>query len=176
MAELEIHHESEHRLDQAGQRVGLLAAALGALLAVVSIESHRAHTAAIIARTEANDAWQYYQARRIKVHNLELGQDLISTLGANSPAARSVLDRYAKERERYETEGKKTQEEARTKETEGRQAERKALRYDFAEGLLEVAVVLASLFFISRSSLFPKIAILAGVVGLSIAIAGVAGI
>ena len=55
MAELEIHHEgAEHKHDPLGQRVGIMAAVLAVLLAVVTISSHRAHTEAIIARSEAN--------------------------------------------------------------------------------------------------------------------------
>ena len=38
-----------------GQRVGIMAAVLAVLLAIVTIASHRTHTDAIIARLEAND-------------------------------------------------------------------------------------------------------------------------
>ena len=48
MPELEIHHESEHAIDPMGQRVGVLAAILAVALAIVSIQSHRTHTAAIM--------------------------------------------------------------------------------------------------------------------------------
>src|SRR5579871_1222166 len=71
MPELEIHHESGHAIDPIGQRVGVLAAALAVLLAVVTIASHRTHTAAIIHKANANDAWQHYQSTRVKYHNLE---------------------------------------------------------------------------------------------------------
>ena len=74
MAELEIHHETEHEHDPMGQRVGVLAALLAVALAVVTIASHRTHTAAIMHKSEANDAWAHYQATRVKYHNLELGQ------------------------------------------------------------------------------------------------------
>ena len=69
---MEIHHESEHAIDAIGQSVGILAAVLAVLLAVVSIASHRTHTAAIIHKASANDAWQHYQSTRVKYHNLEL--------------------------------------------------------------------------------------------------------
>jgi len=48
MPELEIHHESAHAIDATGQSVGVLAAVLAVLLAIVTIASHRTHTAAII--------------------------------------------------------------------------------------------------------------------------------
>ena len=54
MAELEIHHEEgEKHHDPLGQRVGIMAAVLAVLLAVVTIASHRTHTEAIIARSGA---------------------------------------------------------------------------------------------------------------------------
>ena len=80
MAELEIHHEG-HEHDPIGQRVGVLAALLAVFLAVVTILSHRTHTEAIIKKSESNDQWQYYQASRLKFHNLELGERLIGVLG-----------------------------------------------------------------------------------------------
>jgi hypothetical protein len=56
-------------------------------------------------------------------------------------------------------------EEAQEKETEATRIEHRALRFDFGEGLLEIALVLSSLYFISRKMLFPVIGIVAGVAG-----------
>jgi len=47
MAELEIHHEGSAS-DPTGKKVGVLAGVLAVLLAVVTIASHRTHTAAIM--------------------------------------------------------------------------------------------------------------------------------
>ena len=63
MAELEIHHEVEHESDPMGQNGRRLAAVLAVVLAVVTIASHRTHTAAIMHKSTANDQWSYYQAR-----------------------------------------------------------------------------------------------------------------
>ncbi len=65
-------------------------------------------------------------------------------------------------------------EEARKKEAEAVRVERRALRYDFGEGLLEIALVLSSLYFISRKMLFPVIGIIAGVAGIVMAFRGLA--
>ena len=35
-------------------------------------------------RPDSNDQWQYYQASRLKFHNLELGERLIGVLGPNN--------------------------------------------------------------------------------------------
>jgi hypothetical protein len=62
--------------------------------------------------------------------------------------------------------------EATKKEQETRHTEEKALRYDLGEGMLEIGVVLASLYFISRKKLFPVISLLFGVLGIAVAITG----
>jgi hypothetical protein len=175
MAELEIHHETEGGHDPAGTRIGVLSAVLAVLLAITTIASHRAHTAAIISRTEANDLWAYYQARRIKLHNLELGQDLLAAAPVRTPAAAETLTRYGSEIKKYEQESRKTQEEAGGKQSEAGADERRALHYDFGEGLLEIALVLTSLYFISRKRMFPVIGVVAGIAGVVFAIVGVFG-
>ena len=170
MAELEIHHESEEKHDPMGQKIGIMAAVLAVLLAIVTISSHRTHTQAIISRSEANDKWQQYQSTRVKFHSLELGEDLMAALGTAN--VETKVKKYEKDRTREEEKGKEIMKEAREKEEETKQAEARALRYDFAEGLLEIALVLSSLYFISKKKLFPAIGGLAGLAGVIIAVIG----
>lgn len=172
MAELEIHHESGHALDPGGQKVGVLAAILAVGLALVTIASHRTHTEGLMLKTDANDRWQYYQARRLKLHTVELGEDLIGLLSGQTPAAQDKLRKYKAEKEKYEHEGKEIQEQARHKVEEAERAERRALRYDIGEGLLEIGLVLTSLFFISRKKMFPVLGIISGLAGASIGLTG----
>src|SRR2546426_7678036 len=94
MAELEIHHEHETEHDPVGKKVGVLAAVLAVFLAIVTISSHRAHTAAILSKTNANDQWNLYQANRLKAHNLEVGHDVISLLAKPEGAAGKKLHDY----------------------------------------------------------------------------------
>ena|ERR1035438_4728443 len=62
--------------------------------------------------------------------------------------------------------------EAEQLEKDVTHAEDKALRYDFGEGLLEIGLVLTSLYFISRSKLFPVVGIISAAVGTVLAILG----
>ena len=172
MAELEIHHESEHAIDPRGQKVGVMAAVLAVALAVVSIASHRTHTAAIIHKSAANDAWAHYQSTRVKYHNLELGEHLTEALGGNTAAAQKLLSEYPGELKKYANQGAKIQAEAQQDDELADADENRALRYDVGEGLLEIAVVVTSLYFISRKVMFPVIGLIAGVSGLVISIAG----
>jgi hypothetical protein len=175
MAELEIHHEGEHGSDPMGQKVGILAAVLAVGLALVSISSHRTHTEAIMQKSSANDAWAHYQSTRVKYHNLELGESLIEVLGGKGEAAEKALASYAEQKVDYGNRGKAIQAEAEKANRAAEAAEHRALRYDIGEGLLEIALVLSSLYFISRKKMFPVIGIVAGIAGAAIAITGLLG-
>src|SRR5579871_5132733 len=170
MAELEIHHEEGHEHDPLGQKVGAMAAVLAVFLAIVTIASHRTHTEAIIRKSEANDQWQYYQTSRLKFHNLELGDRLLTILGPNNPGAKEAVDQIHKDQQKYTAQSADLQEKAKQKTEESEAAERRALHYDLGEGLLEIALVLSSLYFISRKMLFPVISVISGVAGLIVAI------
>ena len=172
MPELEIHHESEHAIDPTGQKVGVLAALLAVALAVVTISSHRTHTSAIIHKSDANDAWSHYQSTRLKYHNLELGENLLSVIGTKNEAAEKMAADYAAQKKKYEEQGKQTQEEATVAEEAAKVDEHRALRYDLGEGLLEIALVLSSLYFISHKKMFPVLGVIGGLLGGAIAISG----
>jgi hypothetical protein len=171
MAELEIHHEVEGS-DPLGKTVGIMAAVLAVLLAVVTIVSHRAHTDAVLLKADANDKWSYYQSKRIKFHSLELGEDLLNAMPDKSPAAAKTLERYISEKQRYTKESAEAQDDARQADKEAAHIEDRALRFDIGEGMLEIGLVLTSLYFISRSKLFPVIGMISAAAGTVIAALG----
>jgi hypothetical protein len=171
MAELEIHHEG-HESDPVGKTVGVVAAVLAVFLAIVTIASHRTHTAAIMHKSTANDAWSHYQASRIKYHNLELGENLLAVLGAKNDAADKMGADYAKQKDKYDKQAKQIQDEATGADEASEADEHRALRFDIGEGLLEIGLVLSSLYFISRKKMFPVMGVMAGVTGTVIAITG----
>src|SRR5207237_5973681 len=117
MAELEIHHEHETEKDPVGKKVGVLAAVLAVFLAIVTIKSQRAHTAAILSKTNANDQWNFYQANRLKAHNLEVGRDVISMLAKEGDAEKKLKE-YETGIQKYEDRGKETKEAAEKFEKE----------------------------------------------------------
>ncbi len=172
MPELEIHHETEERRDPLGQRVGVLAAILAVVLAIVSIASHRTHTSSIMHKSTANDAWSHYQAARVKYHNLELGENLLAVLGANGAAADAMRADYAAQKQKYDGQARQIQGDAEKQDGLAESDEDRALRYDVGEGLLEIGLVLSSLYFISKKKMFPVMGIIAGVAGCAIAITG----
>ena len=172
MAELEIHHEHGHEPDPVGQKVGIMASILAVLLAVVTIASHRTHTSAIIHKSGSNDQWAYYQATRVKLHTTELGENMVQLLGAKGAQPEKMIAQYEADKKKYEEQSKKIQEEARGADEAAEADEHRALRFDFGEGLLEIGLVLSSLYFISRKGMFPVMGVVAGISGLAIAITG----
>jgi hypothetical protein len=171
MAELEIHHEVEGS-DPLGRKIGVLASILAVLLGVVTIVSHRAHTDAVLFKSDANDKWSFYQAKRIKFHSLELGVDLLNAMPDRNETASSTLARYEKEKLRYTHDSDVAQDDARKTDEKASHVEVQALRYDFGEGLIEIGLVLTSLYFIARSTLFPIIGVISAVIGIGMAISG----
>jgi hypothetical protein len=174
MAELEIHHEG-HESDPLGRSIGIMAAVIAMFLAIVSIASHRSHTQAVLLKTDANDKWSYYQAQRMKYHNLELGEDLLSSIPNPSADTQKRLQRYVTDKVKYDKRSKEAQDDAKAVEKESEKVEEQALRFDFGEGLLEIAVVMTSMFFISKSKLFPVVGGIAAVAGIILGILGFLG-
>ena len=50
--------------------------------------------------------------------------------------------------------------------------EHRGLRFDLGEGLLEIVLVLSSLYFISHKMMFPVLGVTAGIAGIAIAVSG----
>ena len=171
MAEIEIHHEHGHEADHVGRRIGVLVGVIGILLAAVTIASHREHTAAVIHKTEANDQWSYYQAKKIRSEVLGVGASL-STLVSSSADARDAAAKMAATRDHESQEADDIKKEAEAREAESVRAEQRALRFDLGEGLLELGLVLTSLYFLSKKKSFPAFGITAASLGLICAILG----
>lgn len=171
MAELEIHHEGAES-DEFGKTIGVLAAIIAIFLAGVTISSHRAHTAAVVEKTEANDQWSFYQSKRTRLHNYELGKDLIRLTAPKSEEAEATLAKYEKEIKRYEKETGDIQEKAKEAENESKMSEKRALRFDLGEGLLELGLVLSSLYFLSKKKIFPAVGIIGAILGIVLGASG----
>lgn len=168
-----VPHEAHHTEDRMAKRVGLLAALLAIGLTMVTIASHRTHTHGIVARSEANDLWAYFQSKRIKYHTVELGLDLITAQGLKGEAAEKVQEKLTAEKERQKAESEKIKEQAQEKEQESQHAEHKALRFDFAEGLFEIGLVMSSMYFLAHRKIFPAIGLLGGLAGAVLGVLGV---
>jgi hypothetical protein len=170
MPELEV--KPEHADDPNTRRIGILVGVVGILLSVVTIASHRAHTGAVIHRTESNDQWTYYQAKKIRENTQEVALALMTALGTDPVKAETVTRKLDAARAKYAADAEKIQEEARAKDRETEKEEHRALRFDIGEGLLELGLVLCSLYFLARKLFFPIFGVLASVAGAILGIMG----
>jgi hypothetical protein len=173
MAEVEIHTgHHDHAGDEFGRRVGVMVGVIGIVLAVVTIGSHRAHTAAVIVRTEANDQWSFYQAKKLREHLVEVGGELAKSLTNDPSRVQPLVDKLASDRARYGHDAEDIQKEAQSKENATAHEEARALRLDIGEGFLELGLVMSSLYFLSKRKFFPAIGGVAAVIGSALGIMG----
>ncbi|MEJ0039934.1 MAG: DUF4337 family protein [Gammaproteobacteria bacterium] len=167
MSEVEIPHA--HEVDAFGKRVGVAVAVIGVVLSVVTIASHRQHTAAVVYRTEANDQWAYYQAKKIREYQASVGSTVVTALGGESDKVTASLKELGAQRAKYEHDAVEIQKEAEAKDGETQRSEMRALRLDLGEGFLELGLVLSSLYFLARKKLFPGAGGVAAVLGVALA-------
>ncbi|GAC1300637.1 MAG: hypothetical protein NVS1B6_16390 [Steroidobacteraceae bacterium] len=168
----EIEVKPEHAADPVTRQVGILVGVVGILLSVVTIASHRAHTDAVIHRTESNDAWAYYQAKKIREYTSEVALTLLHTLSSDAAKSEAPVQKLEAARAKYAADAEKIQDDAKSKDHETDVEERRALRFDIGEGFLELGLVRCSLYFLARKSFFPILGVLAGAAGTAMGIWG----
>jgi Domain of unknown function (DUF4337) len=168
----EIEVTPEHASDPNTRRVGILVGVVGILLSVVTISSHRAHTDAVIHRTESNDQWSYYQAKKIRENNEEVALSLLPAVSSDPSKVEAISHKLETARAKYAADAERIQEDARAKDEETKREERRALRFDIGEGFLELGLVLCSLYFLARKVFFPIFGILASLLGMAMGVLG----
>jgi hypothetical protein len=164
MTEIEV--TPEHASDPNTRRVGILVGVVGVLLSVVTIASHRAHTQAVIHRTEANDQWAFYQAKKIRESTNDVASILMQSLGSDPGKTQATVAKLQAARDKYAGDADQIQKDARAKDEETGIEERRALKFDLGEGFLELGLVLCSLYFLARKIFFPVFGIVASVAGI----------
>ncbi|MGD0503938.1 MAG: DUF4337 family protein [Steroidobacteraceae bacterium] len=168
----EIELTPEHAADPNSRRVGVLVGVVGIFLSVVTIASHRSHTKAVIYRTEANDDWAYYQAKKIRENTSDVAATLLDSLAADPAKAAPSLQKLKAARQKYADDALGLESDAKAKEAKTETEEQRALRFDIGEGLLELGLVLCSLFFLARNILFPLFGTLSAAAGIALGIWG----
>jgi len=172
MAEVEIHTGGAHPADSFGQRVGIAVGLIGILLSVVTVLAHREHTQAVVHKTEANDQWAFYQAKKIREHDAQIGVTLLTDLAPDPARVAASSARLSQDSERYAREAEEIKATATERDQESQHAERRALRFDIGEGFLELGLVMTSLYFLSRKRLFVAFGAVGAVIGTLIGITG----
>ena len=171
MTEIEI--KPHDAADPYTRRIGILVGALsGALLSVVTIASHRAHTHAVMHRTESNDRWTFYQAKKIRESGAEMALTVLQATLTDPARLEGPAHKLEAARDHYASDAVEIQKEANALDDETKRDESRALRFDIGEGLLELGLVLCSLYFMAHKRFFPVLGVIAALAGLVLGIWG----
>jgi hypothetical protein len=146
---------------------------LAVFVAMATLLGHRASTEEILKQSESTDQWAYYQAKNIRLHEMQNASDLISVM---SPVEKQKVEalqaKYRKEIERYEKEKDEISEKAKELETERTQLSRREDRFDAAEVILEIGLIICSLTLLTRRKYFWYSGMVVGVFGFLVGITG----
>ncbi len=163
MAEVELPKPEElheRREDHFGRRVALVTAVFAVLLAIAALGGNNAMKEMLLAQQQSSDQWAFYQAKVIREHQyraqkLRLEADLAERGAALKPEARekmeALLSQFAEEEKRYNAEKKDVEKEAKALEHERDLYRSKDPYFDYAEALLQIAIVMSSVSILSRS-------------------------
>jgi len=174
MHELEGHggHGGEH-----GGRlvipVSITISILAVLVAAVTLLGHRAHTEEVLLQGKAFNQWAYYQAKNIRLRELQSFHDLLEVVSTEDKAkAGEIKKEYAKEIERYGGDKEDISKEAKDLEQERDLYQRRADHFDAGEGVLEFALIICSLTLLTNKKFFWFSGITIGIVGVMVALTG----
>jgi len=156
MEEIEVPRLDELREQKTRtfeRRVALTTSIYAMILAVTSLGGNNATKEMLLAQQKASDQWAFYQAKSIKEHQtrghrnqLELALEERGSNPSAVPRTRteSAIAQGLDEEKRYHAEEEEIQREAKEWEKERDRNQRKDAYFDFAEVLLQIAIVMAS--------------------------------
>jgi Domain of unknown function (DUF4337) len=158
--ELPDPHELEEQRDKAfSRRVALVTAVYAVVLAIASLGGNNAMKEMLLAQQEASNQWAYYQSKVIREH-LNRGNKLVLEMQLAEPSALKGAERvklavlagkFADEEKRMNADKKEIEPKAKAAETERDRNQAKDPYFDYAEVLLQIAIVCASVSILSTS-------------------------
>ncbi|MEM5787665.1 MAG: DUF4337 domain-containing protein [Syntrophobacteraceae bacterium] len=164
MAEVELPSPDELRemKEKAFTRnVAMVTAFFAVLLAITSLGGNNAMKEMILAQQQSSDQWAFYQAKVIREHlyrseKIRMETELAMYSDTLAEPAReklnSVIKMFGEEEKRYNSEKKEIERDARKLEEERDVNRSKDPYFDYAEVLLQIAIVMASVSILAGSS------------------------
>jgi Domain of unknown function (DUF4337) len=164
----ELSEHAEHGAHEPAMRpVAFTMSVLAVLVAITTVLGHRTHTDAVLYQNKATDQWNLYQAKKIRSNNTLLASDMLSVMSVTDKASAAKLAKtYADHRAKWVNDLKEEQEKAEALEVRVDRAEARASRFDLAEALLEIGLVVTSVTLLTRSRAYWYL-------GLAFALAGI---
>jgi len=171
--------EQEKTVDKFKQRAAVLIAVLAMLLAITSLGGNNASKEAVNNNVLASNYFNFYQAKNMRQTAIALSADHIELAVLNDPLIPDIpkaelkkkVDGYRKTIARYESEPEtgegKTELLAKAKEYEAKRdhALKQDPYFDYAEALLQIAIVLISVAIISELGWLVAFGAILGVLG-----------
>lgn len=153
--------------------VSVTISVLAVLVAGVSLLGHRAHTEELLRQSQATDQWAFYQAKNIRLHEMQGIADLLGALAPqDKEKTAAVREKYLKETERYEGNKEDISEKAKDLEKERDLISRRADRFDGGEALLEVGLVICSITLLTKRRGFWFTGMVVGAMGVVMGLTG----
>lgn len=152
----ELHEHAEHAAhDTAMRPVAFTMSVLAVLVAIVTVLGHRAHTDAVLNQNRATDEWNFYQAHKIRANDTALTADLLGVVTvAHADTAAKIAKAYADHETKWTSDLNEAQKKAEVLEAQVEQAEIRGGRFDLAEVLLEIGLVITSITLLTRVRLY----------------------
>jgi hypothetical protein len=165
--------ETEHQHHPLVLPVSLTISILAVFVAAVTLLGHRTSTEQLLLQTQATDQWAYFQAKNIRLHEM---QSMVDLLGAIVPVDKekneALREKYQKEVERYEADKDSISERAKDLEKERDVLGKRSDRFDGGEVLVEIGLVICSITLLTKRKAFWIGGVLIGVAGLVTAVTG----
>jgi len=149
----ELREHAEHGSHESAMRpVAFTMSVLAVLVAITTVLGHRTHTEAVLRQNQATDQWNYYQAHKIRSNDTQLVSDLLGAVTVANPAAADKIRKtYADHQAKWANDLKNEQDKAEALEKQVDSAEQRAGRFDLAEAMLEIGLVITSVTLLTRS-------------------------
>lgn len=152
---IELPEHEEHDHHPLTIPVSVTMAILAVVGAMVTLLGHRAHTEELLLQAKATDQWAFYQAKNIRLHEMQAVADMLGALAPqDKEKTAAVHEKYVKEVERYDTDKDDISDKAKEFEGERDLVSRRADRFDGGEVLLEVGLVICSITLLTKRRFF----------------------
>ena len=179
--ELPDPHELEDRRDRAfGRRIALTTAVYAVALAIASLGGNNAMKEMLLAQQEASNQWAYYQGKVIREH-LNRGNKLVIEAQLAEPSAlrgpertkfEALARRFGDEEERMQADKRDIEPRAKAAEAARDRNQARDPYFDYAEVLLQIAIVSSSVSIIASSRPMFVFSVVLAVVGVLLTING----
>ena len=183
MAEIELPNPKEleeHRDKTFSRGVALTTALYAVVLAIASLGGANAMKEMLISQQQASDQWAYYQGKVVREHLNRANKILIegqlaepsALKGAERDKYAALAKRFGDEESRMAADKKEIEKDARKLEHERDVNRDKDPYFDYAEVLLQIAIVCSSVAIISASRPMFWFSLVLAVLGVALTVNG----